>query len=326
MASLSDALPSRVKSEQRETQIETIRAHISQPSQATSNRKRPRNPENDLDQSNKRREIVNTSPNITGDFSSSQPNDHPAHFEYNGSKFTLFRPWEYEYLDALLFSQKHSTSRLEEARFFQPQKPHPEIKYKKEEFSTMPLRDSSHEKLRHVLINCSVVGCASSRREVSQITVLNLADGKELINSYVWPKAPVTHWDIDEFDTTITQEDLIQASVEGGVLLGWEAARRKLAQFVDSETIFVGTRLRVALNALRISHKHIFELAIARKDSAFNTQALQKSHYAQHSNSANKLAEPGADGRFDYYHRALDQREMVITCLRKPWLACCLGL
>ncbi|KAK7931054.1 hypothetical protein PG985_001766 [Apiospora marii] len=292
--------------------------------------KRSRSPSVDLDQSSKRQEVAIASPSRADHSPNSQPdNSQPGNpsqstLRYKGKEYTLFQPWERMNLDALLFTQKHSVSRLRDARYFMLHNSDPSVlgtRYKMEDFTTMPAYDPSHEKLRHVSIACSHVECEGNTPEVSHITVLNLSNGEEIINSYVWPKAPVIKWDYDRNDRAVTEDVLTNASMEGGVIVGWEAVRKKLAQYVDAQTIFVGYGLSSGLKALRISHTNVFDYLIARRDCAKDKEVLQKAPYDHYYPKIQLPEKPelGADGRYDYYERALRRREIAINYLKRPW-------
>ncbi|KAK8085779.1 hypothetical protein PG997_007050 [Apiospora hydei] len=231
--------------------------------------KRPHSPVADPIQSNKRREVDVSSTTTADQVSTSQSSGpSPASLTYKGNEYTLFQPWELNYLDALLFTQKQSIPRLLEAGHFILDNPRPGALYKiqrKEDFIAMPAYDPSQEKYRHVFIKVSYVQCEESCPGIAPITVLNITDGKEILNSYVWPRDKVIRWDKDRNDNTINEDVLVEASLKSNLLLGWEAARTKLAQFADAETIFVGHAMAFLMNALRISHKHIFDYGLARK-------------------------------------------------------------
>ncbi|KAK8070230.1 ribonuclease H-like domain-containing protein [Apiospora phragmitis] len=220
---------------------------------------------------------------------------------------------------------KQSIPRLQDAGYFTFDDPNPGVLRnpdleKEEDFTAMPAYDPSQGKLRHILIKYSWVECEGHTREISHITVLNLADGKEMINSYVWPKDLVARWDKHSNDQIIKEEVLVEASLTGGLLLGREATRKKLTQVVDAETIFVGCNLALSLKALRISHKHIFDYSIAQKDSATSTDAMEKTPWWQYPlpKSIEKV-EPDADGRLGYYEEAFRSRDIAIRCVKQPW-------
>ncbi|KAK8023315.1 hypothetical protein PG991_006554 [Apiospora marii] len=286
--------------------------------------RRSRSPSVDPDQSNKRQEVAIASPSRADHSPNSQPGSPSSStFKYKGNEYTLFQPWELLSLDALIFTQKHSISQLQEANYFILNNSDPRMlgcRFKAEDFTVMPAYDPSQEKLRYVTIRCSHVECNGNSREVAHITVLNLINGEEIINSYVWPNSPVTQWDLDQWDQTMSKDVLVNASLEGGVLLGWEAVGRKLAQYVDAETIFVGYGLGYDLKALRISHKNVFDFLIALRNCPMSDEALKGTPYDQYPKPPlTQRTTLGAKGRSGYYERALAYRENAINCLKRPW-------
>ena len=291
---------------------------------ANSGQKRPRSPTADPEESNKRIE-VDSSEYCPIRFDPRK--ESPAAFDYKGNDYTIFQFWEYGCLDALLFMGKHSISRLRDAGCFILDDPDPfDVSlsgYKKEDYISMPAYEHSPSKHRHVVIDCSFVECEGGGvLEIAHLSVLSLADGEELISSYVWPKAPVTKWDEDLADPTISERDLEDASVTDSVYVGWKAARKGLAEFVDSETVMVGEHVCGILRALRISHKNVFDLKIARSDSSMTNSVLQDTPYShRRGRSCGRRATPGEDGRLDYFEKALKLRERAIRCLKQPWEA-----
>ncbi|KAK8115561.1 RNA exonuclease 1 [Apiospora sp. TS-2023a] len=292
-----------------------------------SDRKRPHSPVDDPDQSNKRQEVDVASESEDDQRPTPKPNGStPTTFEYKGHNYTLFQDWECGYLDVLLFTQKHSISRLHDAEYFildDPNPSTPSAGYRKEDFICMPAYDPSQGKLRHVVIDCSYVLCEGGTMEMSHMVVLNMINGEEIINSYIWPRTPVIDWDHDSNDKTVTEQVLVNASLDGGVLLGWEATRKKLAQHVDAETVFVGAQLDVDLYALRISHKNIFDYKIVDEDSTKNREAMRGTPHEQYPGDEYEGFEINteADGSVDYYKWALIAREISINCLKRPWVA-----
>ncbi|KAK7991340.1 hypothetical protein PG988_000134 [Apiospora saccharicola] len=280
---------------------------------AKSGQKRPRSLTTESSQTNKQ---------IEDDAWDDQPT---ATFEFKGKKYTLFKIWELGYMNALLFTGKQSVSRLRDAGCFMMDEPNPfDVAlsgYKKEDYISMPAYDPTLDKYHHVVIDCSFVVCEGDILEVSHLSVLNLLDAEELINSYVWPEARVIDWYGTVEDLTITKKVLKNASATEGVLVGWEAARSLLAEIIDAKTTIVGEHVCGILRALRISHTNVFDIRIACEDSSMDQEALQNTPctYIWASGGRRRVWSE-ENGQYDYYEKALTMRERVIFCLKQPWM------
>ncbi|KAJ5822537.1 Exonuclease RNase T/DNA polymerase III [Penicillium robsamsonii] len=188
-------------------------------------------------------------------------------------------------------------------------------------FRQVPRSSDGLPKRKAIVLDCEMVQVEAGRRELAFLSAIDFLTGEVLINNYVQPKAKVVNWD-SRF-SGVTPGAMNKAVKKGTALNGWEGARSKLWEFMDSETILVGHSLNNDLDVLGIIHWNIVDSSIITGEAVFYnvhaSEALNRTWSLKTLTNelVNYDIQVGKQG-----HSALEDahatRDIVIWCLRYP--------
>ena len=103
-------------------------------------------------------------------------------------------------------------------------------------------------------------GASKSHGEFISLTAVDVLTGDVLVNSLVDPDGPISCW-LTHL-TGVTKKDLHRARSQRAALKGFEGARDKSFEHIDSSTILVGHALENDLRVLRMAHDLIVDTQI----------------------------------------------------------------
>ncbi|KAJ5780200.1 Exonuclease RNase T/DNA polymerase III [Penicillium paradoxum] len=188
-------------------------------------------------------------------------------------------------------------------------------------FRQVPRSSDGLPRRRAIVLDCEMVQVEAGRRELAFLTAIDFLTGEVLIDNYVQPKSKVVNWD-SRF-SGVTCLAMNKAVKKGTALNGWEGARSKLWQFMDSETVLIGHSLNNDLDVLGIIHWNIVDSSIITSEAVFYTvhatESLNRTWSLKTlaSELVNYDIQAGKQG-----HSALEDahatRDIVIWCLRYP--------
>lgn len=122
-----------------------------------------------------------------------------------------------------------------------------------------------------IALDCEMVGIAGGRSELAYICAVDFFTGEILINSFVAPTEPVRDWRT-RF-SGIKKATMAEARASGKVLEGWPAARQKLFEIANVDTVLVGHSLENDLRVLHISHRRVLDSSILTAEAVFGKDA-----------------------------------------------------
>ncbi|CAP86739.1 hypothetical protein E8E15_010497 [Penicillium rubens] len=188
-------------------------------------------------------------------------------------------------------------------------------------FRQVPRSSDGLPKRRAIVLDCEMVQVEGGRRELAFLSAIDFLTGEVLIDNYVQPKLRVVNWD-SRF-SGVTPGAMNKAVKKGTALFGWEGARSKLWEFMDSETVLVGHSLNNDLDVLGIIHWNIVDSSIITSEAVFYTVHAREplnrtwSLKTLTNELVNYDIQVGKQG-----HSALEDahatRDIVIWCLRYP--------
>ncbi|KAJ5375713.1 Exonuclease RNase T/DNA polymerase III [Penicillium concentricum] len=188
-------------------------------------------------------------------------------------------------------------------------------------FRQVPRSSDGLPKRRAIVLDCEMVQVEAGRRELAFLSAIDFLTGKVLIDNYVQPKTKVVNWD-SRF-SGVTPGAMNKAVKKGTALNGWEGARLKLWEFMDSETVLVGHSLNNDLDVLGIIHWNIVDSSIITSEAVFYTvhagEPLNRTWSLKTLTNelVNYDIQVGKQG-----HSALEDahatRDIVVWCLRYP--------
>jgi hypothetical protein len=188
-------------------------------------------------------------------------------------------------------------------------------------FRQVPRSSDGLPKRRAIVLDCEMVQVEAGRRELAFLCAIDFLTGEVLIDNYVQPKTRVVNWD-SRF-SGVTPGAMNKAVKKGTALNGWEGARSKLWEFMDSETVLVGHSLNNDLDVLGIIHWNIVDSSIITSEAVFYTvhagEPLNRTWSLKTLTNelVNYDIQVGKQG-----HSALEDahatRDIVIWCLRYP--------
>lgn len=164
------------------------------------------------------------------------------------------------------FSQPTSFNKA--SRPTQPRKRHalpPEL------FKPTPQRPTTgaHDKRKAVALDCEMVELTTCHSELAYLSAIDFLTSEVLIDSFVAPTGTVVCWRT-KF-SGIDADNMGEAVRNGKALRGWYAARDKLWEFIDDQTVLVGHALQNDLQVLGIFHPRIVDSSILTAEAVFNT-------------------------------------------------------
>ncbi|KAJ5598690.1 hypothetical protein N7537_008774 [Penicillium hordei] len=188
-------------------------------------------------------------------------------------------------------------------------------------FRQVPRSADGLRKRRAIVLDCEMVQVEAGRRELAFLSAIDFLTGEVLIDNYVQPKSRVVNWD-SRF-SGVTPSAMNKAVKKGTALFGWEGARSKLWEFMDSETVLVGHSLNNDLDVLGIIHWNVVDSSIITSETVFYTvhasEPLNRTWSLKTLTNelVNYDIQVGKQG-----HSALEDahatRDIVIWCLRYP--------
>jgi DNA polymerase III epsilon subunit-like protein len=188
-------------------------------------------------------------------------------------------------------------------------------------YRRVPRSSDGLPKRRAIVLDCEMVKVNFGHREIAFLTAIDFLTGSVLINNYVKPDSQVFSW--DSRYSGVTPYAMNKAVKEGTALKGWEGARAKLWEFMDSDTVLIGHSLNNDLDVLGIVHSNIVDSAIITSEAVFQTARANET--LTRFWSLKVLAKELLD--YDIQaskkgHCALEDaratRDVVIWCLRYP--------
>ncbi|CAG8214502.1 unnamed protein product [Penicillium nalgiovense] len=246
----------------------------------------------------------------------------------NANHHTVLEPLEQNLIFRYLSARCHSDTRLVSRGFTfragladvsrrPSKKPPPKTGH----FRQVPRFSGGLPKRRAIVLDCEMVQVEGGRRELAFLSAIDFLTGEVLIDNYVQPKSKVVNWD-SRF-SGVTPGAMNKAVKKGTALFGWEGARSKLWEFMDSETVLVGHSLNNDLDVLGIIHWNIVDSSIITSEAVFYTvharEALNRTWSLKTLTNelVNYDIQVGKQG-----HSALEDahatRDIVIWCLRYP--------
>ncbi|KGO73887.1 Exonuclease, RNase T/DNA polymerase III [Penicillium italicum] len=188
-------------------------------------------------------------------------------------------------------------------------------------FRQVPRSSDGLPKRKAIVLDCEMVQVEAGRRELAFLSAIDFLTGEVLIDNYVQPKSRVVNWD-SRF-SGVTPGAMNKAVKKGTALFGWEGARSKLWEFMDSETVLIGHSLNNDLDVLGIIHWNIVDSSIITSEAVFYTvhagEPLNRTWSLKTLTNelVNYDIQLGRQG-----HSALEDahatRDIVIWCLRYP--------
>jgi hypothetical protein len=253
----------------------------------------------------------------------------PQNQSQNENYHVTLEPLEQNLIFRYLSARCHSDTRLAKYGYtFQPslnethKRPSKQCPIKRGLFREIPRFSTNNpSKKRAIVIDCEMVQVEEGRRELAFLTAIDFLTGEVLIDNYVQPNTKVVNWD-SRF-SGVTPSAMNKAVKQGKALLGWQGARSRLWEFMDSETVLIGHSLNNDLDVLGIIHWNIVDSSIFTGEAVFtHIQSSEQipctwSLKTLTSELVNYDIQVGNKG-----HSALEDahatRDVVIWCLRYP--------
>ncbi|KAI0838525.1 ribonuclease H-like protein [Hypoxylon sp. FL0890] len=190
------------------------------------------------------------------------------------------------------------------------------LKFSIKKFLSTPAKASGARR-KAIALDCEMVGVADGQDELAHICAIDLFTGQVLINTLVCPTEVVKDWRTKY--SGVTPAKMAMAKASGQVLDGWPAARAKLFEFADADTVLVGHSLNHDLRVLRIAHKRVVDSAILVAEAVFGkgNRMLRQWGLKQLSGDLLGISIQSSRGGHDCLEDTLATRELVLWCLRE---------
>lgn len=120
-----------------------------------------------------------------------------------------------------------------------------------------------------VALDCEMVETRTSHSELAYLSAVDFLTGEVLIDSFVVPTGTVLCWRTKT--SGINADNMGEAMRSGKALRGWPAARDKLWEFINDQTVLVGHALENDLQVLGIFHPRIVDSSIVTAQAVFST-------------------------------------------------------
>ncbi|KAI1089238.1 ribonuclease H-like protein [Rostrohypoxylon terebratum] len=191
-------------------------------------------------------------------------------------------------------------------------------KFSIKQFVSTPARVQGSMKRKAIALDCEMVGVAGGKDELAHLCAVDLFTGEVLINSLVDPTQPVkdyrTRW------SGITLTKMVTAKASGKTLDGWPAAREKLFEFADEDTILVGHALQHDLRVLYIAHRRVLDSAVLVAEAVFGRAQRLLRCWGLKNASQDILGIKIQTSKMghDCLEDTLATRELVLWCLQNP--------
>ncbi|XXH02051.1 hypothetical protein Hte_008416 [Hypoxylon texense] len=185
-------------------------------------------------------------------------------------------------------------------------------------FLQTPARVNGIARRKAIALDCEMVGIAGGKDEIVQLCAVDLFSGEILIDSLVLPLVTVKDWRTRHSGVTASMMDA--ARVRGEALDGWPAARAKLYEFADADTILIGHSLDNDLKVLHMAHSRVVDSAIVVAEAVFGKHNRLGRLWGLKVLSRDLLGatiQMSKNGH-DCLEDTLATRELVLFCLRQP--------
>ncbi|KAI1771054.1 ribonuclease H-like domain-containing protein [Hypoxylon cercidicola] len=185
-------------------------------------------------------------------------------------------------------------------------------------FLPTPARMNGVARRKAIAVDCEMIGIAGGKDELALICAVDLFSGEILIKSLVLPTEAVKDWRTRY--SGITPAMISAARVSGEALDGWPAARAKLFEFADAETILVGHSLNNDLKVLRIYHPRVVDSCILIAEAVFGKGKGMQRKWGLKTLSLDILGATIQSSKkgHDCLEDTLASRELVLWCLKQP--------
>lgn len=190
----------------------------------------------------------------------------------------------------------------------------------------LPLRQSNRGRQirKAVVLDCEMVGVEGGASELVSLTAVDFLTSELIINSLVKPQQPVVDWRTQIHG--ISPAGLVMACAQGLTLDGWQAARTKLFEHVDQDTVLIGQSLQYDLDALHIRHSRVVDSAILASEAVFGNKGKPRYWGLGLKDICSELLglkiREGAPLAASNVHEGLEDvlaaREVVLYCLEQP--------
>ncbi|PTB63440.1 hypothetical protein BBK36DRAFT_1094062, partial [Trichoderma citrinoviride] len=189
-----------------------------------------------------------------------------------------------------------------------------------------PRHRDSAQKRKAVVIACEFGIAESRRNEPVAICAVDCLTGDTLVSSLVALSQPMFDWRKNIHGIDLHQ---INAAMKSGqCLAGWRAARDKLFEYIDEETILVGYGIRLPLELLRFYHTNIVDPQVLVTAAIFPKRIplMGKGKYksplphvcSEFLRITLRQGLHGEVGIHDRLENALAAREIALKCIQKP--------
>lgn len=138
---------------------------------------------------------------------------------------------------------------------------------KENEFLQSPKVALPTTKRLAIVIDCEMVEIANGQQTLAFLSAIDFFTGKILINNPVKPKEKVHNWRTKISGVSAAIMD--RACAKGEAILGWQAARQRLCDFMDEGTVLIGHSLHHDLKVLGLVHANIVDSAILTSEAVF---------------------------------------------------------
>ncbi|KAJ0140634.1 Heavy metal tolerance protein [Fusarium oxysporum f. sp. albedinis] len=250
------------------------------------------------------------------------PSQVSEQYRFTDQNYKPFALLDLDVIHSRLVGKCHSSERLKREGFIVPNNLN-EINITKKQSEIIgntigaPVPTSLYSKRKAIVLDCEMAGTRNGASEVVSICVVDLFSGEVLMNSLVKPREQIIDWRSNIHG--IRPATLSTAVVQGQALDGWEAAREKLFNHVNTDTVMVGQSIQHDLKALRISHATVVDTAILTSDAVFGAEMHSRRCWGLQSLCDDLL---GLRIRQSKTHDALEDtmaaREVTLWCICYP--------
>lgn len=172
-------------------------------------------------------------------------------------------------------------------------------------------------KRKAIALDCEMVGLSGGRDELARLCAIDLFTGEVLVDTLVFPTEAVRDWR-SRF-SGVTMAMMREARNTGKALNGWPAARAKLFELADAETILVGHALNHDLKVLYVSHKRVVDSSLLVSEAVFGKGSALLRIWGLKTLSRELLGLTIQSSRkgHDCLEDTLATRELVLWCLKE---------
>ncbi|KAL7812085.1 hypothetical protein V8C44DRAFT_364763 [Trichoderma aethiopicum] len=194
-------------------------------------------------------------------------------------------------------------------------------------YAMSPKHHESTPKRKAVAIACDFGIAESGRNEPLAVSLIDCLTGGTLFSSLVDVSQQMFDW--RDHIHGIDWYEVNDAVRSGNCLKGWRAARARLFEHIDDETILVGYGIRLSLELLRVFHTKIVDSQVLLGAAVFPEGVpplLGKGRYKTPllhvcSDLLHITLRQGIDwdvGVYDSLENTLATREIALKCIQKP--------